>query len=477
MATAYAGLDLGTTGVRLIIYREGFEVEARYYASSPLRVEGASATHSGGALVEAARYFAEKAAGAGARLLGVSVYRASVATWLPGPSSVGRVGLWLDYAGRASSWSLYARSARFKLLSRLPLLARYASPLSPLPALIAESRRRPGWRVWSVDALVSEALTGRYASEPVNAALLAAFNALTGKPSRLYRLLGYSGEPPQVVMHDEELGRFKGASVAGLVADQQAAFIASGCLDGRCASLVMGTGFFAQAEANPLKALGSSLAVPLPCLAVSTGYTTCVEALGPGMGATLSEAAALAGGYESLEEVARGGCFFRETGVMTPYQPGAPVKPWTPRKLLKPSPGSPTTRSIICAMIGGLVAGLAALMEEASRLADVKLFRAFGGAARASWLLEAAARLAGVTVEAYPGFEASAAGAALLAGLSRGIWGLEYIKDFTPGEPEAVYEGSGEGGVLEDWLAILRGEPSGLYEALPRLLERIESSL
>ena len=161
---------------------------------------------------------------------------------------------------------------------------------------------------------------------------------------------------------------------------------------------------------------------------------------------------------------------------MLPYQPVAPREPWPPRLLLKPSPGVPGSRGMVCAMIAGLVAGLAAMLEEVTLLTGVRRFRAVGGAARASWLLEAAARLSGATIEALPEVDAGASGAALLSGLALGDWGLRDLRDFSPGEPEEVYEG-GSGGVLRDWLAVLSGSPEGLHDALPRLLERIESSL
>jgi len=479
MKPLYAALDLGTTTSRLVVYSGG-SVKASYTLPSPLHVGGGRAWHSGEGLVETVRRLAAKAAEAGAGVLGVSIYRASIASWLPGAREPGRVSLWLDYWGRASAWRRARRRRLFRLLSRLPLLGRYASPLSPLPTLIEESRGGSGRRVWSVDALVAEALTGRYATEPVNASLLAAFNSLTGRPSSLYRLLGYRGEAPEVVMHDEEVGRAGGVTVAGLIADQQAALLGSGCLKGGCASLVMGTGFFAQAPVSPWRAASAGLrgpAIPVPCLATSTGYTACVEVMGPGMGLALREAAELAGGFEGLGEAARGGCPLRETGIAIPYAPGAPVEPWTPRALLHTGPRPRGGRGMLCPLIGGLVAGLAALMEAAAAVGGVARLRAVGGAARASWLLEAAARLSGVTVEAYPGFEASAAGAALLAGLSAGHLSLGDVRDFSPGEPSAVYEGEGSGGVLGDWLAVLRGGSEGLYDALPRLLERIESSL
>ncbi len=477
MQSLYAGLDIGTTSSRLLLFREDFTVEARFVTASPLELGLSGAFHNGSRLIELAHFLAGKAVGMGARGIGVAVYRASIASWLPGLEEIGVVTLWLDYSVRASAWRGAFERPLMRVISKLPLLRRYSSPLSPLPLLLVESSRRRGWRVWSADALIAEGITGRYVTEPVNAGLLGAFNPLTGKRSVLYRLLGYSGEAPSLVLHDEVIGEYEGVSIAGLVADQQAAFLGSGCLGGGCASLVLGTGFFAQAAANPWRAASSSLAIPVPCLAASTGYTGCIEAMGPGLGVTLRDAAALAGGYEELEEIARGGCPFRETGIMLPYLPGAPVKPWPPRALLKPTPGPPGSRGLICAMIGGLIAGLSAVIEDVIRVTGIKRFRAVGGASRASWLLEAAARLSGATIEALHGVEAGALGAALLAGLALGDLSIRDVKQFTPGDTGATYEGDGLGGVLQDWIAVLKGEPASFYDALPRLLEKIESSL
>ena len=241
-----AGVDVGTTRVKLVVFDEEGRVVESLVLRSPLAWSRGLGVHGASALRGLLLGLVDRARRRGALAVGVSLYRASAARWAPGGSPSTPVVLWLDRVAHLAGWRRLPWLSR-ALLSRLPLLGRAFSPYGPLPLIrFLWEHAGPGERVWTVDAPVAEWLGAGFVSEPGSAALTGLVDPWSLRPLGVVAAAaGLRGLPFPRVGESVFWDRPRG--VAALVADQQAALTGSPCRGGGgCVKLSLGTGFFAD---------------------------------------------------------------------------------------------------------------------------------------------------------------------------------------------------------------------------------------
>ncbi len=257
MSAAVAGIDVGTSRIKLDVYRGNELVERRSWANEFLRDGGV--VEQDPELVRARVLEAlDVARRLGARCIGLSTYRGSIVVWRAGGGKAANVVTWMD----RRSLELYKTlPLRARVASRLPVLGSTLSPESPMVKLriLLEERRdlyeglaSGRYRAWNIDAYLVEALTGGYKSDPSNKALMGIVHPRDLKPIWLVaRLLGLPRIPiPNTLYHDEvvEAGDFALGVVMG---DQQATNHGTGCVEPGCIRIGMGSGLFASLVTGP----------------------------------------------------------------------------------------------------------------------------------------------------------------------------------------------------------------------------------
>jgi len=377
-----AGVDVGTTRVKLAVFDEEGEVVESFAVRSPLVWRRGLGVHDAASLRRLVLGMVERALRRGAVAVGVSVYRASVARWGPGGRPSSPIVLWLDRVLHLRAWRALPRAAR--LLSRAPLLGRAFSPLSPLPVIRFLWRgARRGERVWTVDALVSEWLGAGFVSEPGSAALTGLVDPWSLRPLGLVAAAaGLRGLPfPRVgenVLPDRPRG------VAALAADQQAAVLGSPCRPGGgCVKLSLGTGFFADLPlpGRPPRLLGQGL-IPVVLYRVGDRVGYGVESMAPGAGLALESMAGAVGGLEALRRLGPGDCRRGwDGGLVLPFLGGPAGKGLGPDRVVAlGSPGLRGGRDLACSLVAGAaVAAMLLLSLHGPAISRVYLT---GGASR-----------------------------------------------------------------------------------------------
>lgn len=460
----YCGMDIGTSRIKLAVFDESFSQLASYSVRAPLIKRGWSLTHDPSALKESVEKLLIKAGNLKCRAVGISVYRASIASWRPRGLEATRIVLWADVSTRIRSMKLLG--LRQRLLAKIPVVSSLVSPLAPLPILIYMERLNPGMRTWSIDALVSEWISGRYAGEPVNAGLIGVLEPLKGIRVSLHRLAGFKGEEPRILSHDTLLARKGSTAIGPLIADQQASLLASGCIGMQCIKLDLGSGCFADAPLNSTKGIFSAGAVPIIALKTSERHLTCLESMVPGLGLFLEILAESAGmSLQELSSFDLSRCAKNHTPLVAPYHPMSPSKPWIPASILGAA-GAIRLEDLICGGLAGSAMAVAYSLHSLSKATGLDSVRAFGGASRIRRLVELAARIAGVSIEAYHDIDGSALGAAALSAYAVGDISLKDVLAINPsGEPVVVKGGKPSHDLLALWEEILRGN----FFVLPEL--------
>jgi glycerol kinase len=222
-------------------------------------------------------------------------------------------------------------------------------------------------------------------------------------------------------------GELLGASmpIAGLAGDQQAALFGQGCVSPGQAKATYGTGSFVLVNVGsvvpvaPAGLLGTAAArshVSPPAYALEGAVLVAGAALqwlrdGLGLLGSAAESEELAASVESS-----GGVVFVPalTGLGSPY--------WDPeaRGLVSGLTRGTTRAHLVRAALEAIALQVAAVIEAVP--GDVELLRADGGAAANGFLMQLQADLLGCPVEVAGDVEATALGAAALAGLALGTW-------------------------------------------------------
>ena len=465
-----AGIDIGTTMVKLALYDTGWSQVAVYKTRAPLEYRGSRAGHDPHRLLETLKLMAGKAYRLGARLAGLSVYRASPLAWdSSGPLS--DVVLWLDRERRHKAYESMPLAAR--LASRLPVAGQALSMWSPLP-VIAWLQARHAGKAWTLDAFLLDRYAGEYATVASVASLSGAFNPYTLK--RLDVMLRLARARPELTprLTGETSVSFslEGIKVGSLVADQQAALIGASCLDGGCVKLSLGTGAFATMALPGRPPLLTGGLTPLVVALIDEKPVWGVEAMAPGLGIAVEELVAAAGGFSLLEEATPEGCLEEWTGTL--LLPGPALRRRGEMSIVA-TPGLPGLRGMPAACGAVVSAALIAAGLVGRGPMRGRRVRAVGGLTRLRVVRDLVAAAAGRSIEYYPGVEASARGAAMLAAVGEGLLEPRDIDTLKPGEPVESSPG-GEGWRVEEGLreagALVSG---GSWRRCRRLLERTGS--
>ncbi|MCE4611641.1 MAG: hypothetical protein F7B17_06710 [Desulfurococcales archaeon] len=468
-----AAIDVGTSNVKLAVYDESLSIKDLTVVKAPLKVSSLSIRHDPDRLRIVLGSMLVKASRLGAKFVGVSVYRGSVASWRRGGLVRGDIVLWADYLAHHKAYTMLP--LRAKVLEKLPIIGNLLGPTSPLPLLLYKSQAAGAERAWTIDALVAEWLVGRYAGEPVNAGLLGVLDPIMGFMVGFHRLSGFKGEEPAIVLHDEVLGEKDGVHIGPVIADQQSSFLASRCLIDDCVKVDMGSGFFATASFPGPGALLMSGVVPLIALKTRDSHLACIESMAPGVGIFLEEASRLLGGFSALKNLNLEICLRFRPPPSIPYVPAPRENPYLPSNI--PSAAIGRGREVVaCSIVAGASLALAYHIYRAGRTSDSTLVRAFGGASRLNIILEIASALTGYTIEAYPNVEAASRGAAILALHASGYMSLREALRIRLPEPLAVFKGGKPSlRLLQAWEDLVRGRFSVLSELLEEYWEIVGS--
>ncbi len=298
---------------------------------------------------------------------------------------------------------------------------------------LLREHRRPGLAFGTVDAWLAWKLTGEHVTDPTNASRTMLLDLSTlGWDEDLLALFGIDPELlPRVAGSSEVVGeaRLLGARVplAALAGDQQAALVGQGCLSAGEGKATYGTGTFVLVHAGterpaaPDGLLVTATALPARGYALEGAILVggaAIQWLRDGLGLLES-----AGESEQLARsvASTGGVYF------VPALTGLGSPQW-----------DPDARGLVCGLTRGTTraqlvrAALEAIAFEVADVVDalprpLALLRADGGATANGFLMQFQADLLGCPVEVAAEREATALGAAALAGMAVGVWGADEI--------------------------------------------------
>jgi glycerol kinase len=498
-AAALIALDAGTTGVTALLYDRALTPLARAYREfsqhfpAPGWVE-----HDAGELLAAvdlvlAEVLAHPAS-AGAVALGITNQRETVfALERVSGRPLARGIVWQDRRTAQRCEALRAAGAEALVRERTGLLLDPYFSATKIEWLLGHvhglrEREARGEIVFAtVDALIVAHLGGRglVASDPTNASRTLLYDIERQRyDPELCALFGVSpASLPEVRPSAGDFGRLSRPYAAGrnlpiraVVGDQQAALLGQGGHGLGGFKITYGTGCFLMLNAGQRRPAASpglltTLALDArgaPCFALEGSLFmggAVVQWLRDGLGliASADESEALARSVPDSAGVVLVPAF---TGLGAPY--------WDPdaRGALLGLTRGTTRAHVVRAGLEGIAFQNAELIELLRQGTGLPLdrIRVDGGAARNDLLMELQADLSGATLERSRDVEATARGAALLAGLAAGLWsdlgGLPEPAserfEPRPGAPERARE-------LARWrraVARVRSEPApGGYSA------------
>lgn len=440
----YAGLDIGSSRVKLAFFDESFN-QARLY-TAPAPRGSRPHRHSPRRLLDILAMAARKASKMGARGLGLSLYRASVAAWTPGGEPLSEIYLWTD---RASVEESVRRLPPLAGLARkLPILGQVLSGASPLPLISLLLASNPGARVWSIDALVMEHLGAGFRSVASIAATTGSINPWSLKTLRpVTDLVGLPPKAvPEVVGEAGLWGVLEGVAITAVVGDQQADLVGSGCIEPGCLKLSLGTGGFVDAPLSGKPPLPRGGVVPIIVHALGQKPLWGVESMVPGLGPVFEGVSEMVGGFKMLGSLATYKC-----GSWPPEGLVIAVRRGLGWSAVAVAPEAAISKSIlVCGLLAGSALSLSALVERVSSVAGApRRVVAVGGLTRLAPLVDAIALASGTTIESFPRLNAAARGAAMLAAVGVGDIDVGDLTSFTP-EPGTIHEG-GSGWDLKLW--------------------------
>ncbi len=251
---AVAGIDVGTTRTKLVVYRGGQPV-ARESSANRVHIRGDAVEHDPAEILDTVRGYIGKALRLGAECIGFSTYRGSFLAWRRDGTPLTNVVTWMD----KRSLRVYRElPLHARLASRLPVIGTALTPESPLVKLRVHLTENPGLArlleegrayAWNIDSYILYSLTGVYVSDASNAALMGIIHPGSLRPVWVIaRLLGVPRIPlPRVLLHDEAMsaGDYE---IGGVMGDQQAASYGLGCLEEGCYRVSLGSGLFVDAS-------------------------------------------------------------------------------------------------------------------------------------------------------------------------------------------------------------------------------------
>lgn len=461
-----AGLDVGTTRTRLIVFDDDLNATASWVVASPTRVggQGLPIYHESRRLRELARSLAARAVDR-ARGLGLSTYRASVLAWGGDGEPLSDIVLWSNWVERiraARGIPVWGRVARL-----LPVYKSILGPASPLP-LMARLSRQHGReaRVWTVEAFLAQSLGGGFYTDEGSAALSGLLNPRNMKPIPLARRLAglpkWFQEPRVGPMTLEDGGLLKSLSP-----DQQAGLVGLSCLRLGCVAISLGTGGFALAVMDSPPRVPRGGVIPIVVYSDGSRRRLGVEAHSLGLGAAVERAVETLGGFRDLDALGSRECLDGWRGAFFIPREGG-------RGVFAPPP-----QSRVDALCGLIVS----ISLEAALLAwrlplTPRMYWLTGGLSKCALARALLSTLLPTQGSLWHyGGEATARGAAVMAGVSLGLFNSP--EDASPPEPVEVPRNCWDGVTAADdvsvWRTIRSGRGRELLGALHRSVgERLD---
>ncbi len=444
-------IDQGTTGTTCLVLDEALSVRGRGYREltqhfpAPGLVEHDAVEIWAGVLDAAGAALADAGIDASElRAVGIANQRETTLLWERATGRpVGRAIVWQDRRTAGRCAELPADLIR----ERTGLVADPYFSATKLEWLLARAGAAGDLAFGTVDSWLAWKLTGEHLTDVSNASrtLLLGLDELDWDEE----LLALFGVPrsvlPRVVASSGELAEAEllGARVplCGIAGDQQAALFGQRCFSPGEAKATYGTGAFVLANAGTarpepragvLATAAWRLGSAAPVYALEGSVFVAGAALqwlrdGLGLIGDAGEAEALARSVDST-----GGVHFVPalTGLGSPY--------WEPeaRGLISGLTRGTGRAHLVRAALEAIAFQVRDVLEAMAL--DVAVLRADGGGAANGFLLQLQADVGRVPVEVPAEREATALGAALLAGLGAGVWA-------SPGEipvfpPAARYE-------------------------------------
>ncbi len=458
-------IDAGTTGVTAILYDDVFGVRARAYRELRQHFPRAGwvehdADDLRGALDAVLAELGTHPEARSARALGITNQRETVFALERGTGRALRRGIvWQDRRTAARCRELVASGDAGWLEERTGLLADPYFSATKIEWMLREdpnvrARAARGEVVFAtVDALVRQHLCGdgAWLSEPTNASRTQLFHLDERRwDQRATALFGVDPDwLPSVRPSAGDFGtldrRFWGAEVpvCGMAGDQQAALFGQGCWQSGELKATYGTGLFVLLNAGAVRptargGLLTTLAVEgagLPCYALEGSAFqggSIVQWLRDElhMIRSAAESEALAAGVSDAGGVVLVPAF---TGLGAPY--------WAPdaRGALFGLTRGTQRGHIARAALEAIAFQVAELIEllRANTGLGIERMRVDGGATANDLLMQLQADLAGIVVERPDDVEATARGAAMLAGIGAKMW--PSVKD-VPQRPTRAFE-------------------------------------
>ncbi|NJN51881.1 MAG: hypothetical protein HC809_09025 [Gammaproteobacteria bacterium] len=433
-------LDVGTTTVRAIAMNESGELVAG------ARAPAAAQTPAPGLLEQDARaIFADlqrviadtlRELGIAPRdlaALGITSSRANIVVW------DARTG---DPVAPMVSWQDLRGAARALELQALGFMVTHQTAASKFEAVLRAidrgvDRVNSGALLWgNIDTFIAWKLSGGavYAMDESHACATGYYDYFTGTwNERLLSLHGVDARSmPMLIDTFGVLGDWQGVSIAAMIADQQSAALAQGCLAAGVAKVTIGTSatFDVHSGAAMLLAPG---AYPLVHWRADGARHYCVEGMVNTAGAFLDWTAQMLG----VDDAAALG----DLAATQPHSNGVAVLP------ALQGLGTPHADPLATARVLGLTRATnrahiarAAFEAIAFRIREIDdavyalpeltrdtSLRVDGGGASSDFLLQLLADALGRPVERLTHNEATALGAALAAGVGIGAWSLKDV--------------------------------------------------
>jgi len=427
-----AGIDVGTTRVKLRVYDQGYNVLYKRDDAAPLRIDGPVAEHDPEKLYGVVRGFVDEAVNRGVKCLGLTVYRGSLVVWRRDGKPLYGVATWMD---RRSEIGYRGLPLAARLLSRLPGVGSALKPEAPIVRLAVAIREEPRLAgmlekgealAWNVDSYLIYRLISRHVSDATISTLTGLIHPGSLKPMRiLAKTLGLPRfEVPEILPHDEASGEYRGAVVGPPIGDQQAASHALGCVEEGCLRITIGTGLFLDyVTGGSLRLRPGEGFIPVVIGHDSSGLTYGAEIYAAGVGTAVDAVVStfLGGRYDLLEEAL----------YYTGRPPIVHLLPWGLRRpRTRGAPPMIEARGSPRDIAAGVAHSLAAVVALHYRAVEESLGRPHritltGGLSRAPGIAKLIASYIGRSIEVSQDPDASALGAAVVAAKACGIGAAE----------------------------------------------------
>lgn len=433
-----AVLDAGTTSTRALVFDGRGRVVARAALGLALRTPAPGLVEQSPREIEAKsravlhRVLARaRRRGVRVRALGLANQRETFLLWEPRGRPRTPAVVWQDRRSADLCRRMGARTrARVLRKTGLPVDPYFSATKLALLLRNADLRRearRGGLRFGTVDTWLLDRLARVHATEPSNASRTLLMNLRSRRwDADLLDLFGVPEDLlPEIRPSTGPFGEVEGVPVTGVLGDQQASLFGHGCWKPGGAECTYGTGAFLLANTGPRPRV-------VPGLAASVAWerrgvaTYCLEASIFTAGDAvrwLRDNAGLLGAAAESERVARA---VPDTGgvVVVPALSGLGAPHWDPaaRGAFLGLSRATTRAHLVRAVLEGVAHRVADGVEAVARAVPLRSLRVGGGGSRNDLWMQMQADLLGIPVLRSAETEATALGAAILAGFEAGVW-------------------------------------------------------